>query len=118
MVSVIIPALNEGQTIKKVVSFAKQFSLVGEVIVIDDKSLDNTVEEARLAGAIVVTSTKIGKGASMRDGLLLAKHDVILYLDGDVENYAPDTIEKMTLPITNGQADFVKATFSREAGRV
>ena len=118
MVSVIISALNEGQTIKKVVSFAKQFSLVGEVIVVDDKSLDNTITEAQSAGAKAITSTKIGKGASMRDGLLVAKHDVILYLDGDVENYSPDTIEKMTLPITNGQADFVKATFSREAGRV
>ena len=80
MVSVIISALNEGQTIKKVVSFAKQFSLVGEVILVDDKSLDNTVAEAQSAGAKAITSTKLGKGASMRDGLLVAKHDVILYL--------------------------------------
>ena len=39
-------------------------------------------------------------------------------MDGDVEEYKPDIIEKMTRPILNNKADFIKGTFAREAGRV
>ncbi len=117
-VSIIIPVLNEAQTIAKVVQLVQQSPLTLEVIVIDDKSLDRTVEESKRAGAKVVTSTKLGKGASMRDGLMVAKGEYLLYLDGDIENYVPDIVERMIAPLQNNTADFVKSTFNREAGRV
>ena len=117
-VSVIIPTLNEEKTIGQVVSLVKKQKSVTEVIVVDDKSFDRTVEEAKNAGAQVILSTKIGKGASMRDGLLLAKNEIIVYLDGDVENYASDIVEKLAQPIQKIKADFVKSTFMRKAGRV
>jgi len=47
MISVIIPALNEESTIAHVVKLAKKSPKVTEVIVVDDKSLDNTIREAR-----------------------------------------------------------------------
>lgn len=118
MITVIIPTLNEEATIGRVIELVKKDPNVSEIIIVDDKSIDNTVEEAKRAGAYIITSTKLGKGASMRDGLLIAKNDIIVYLDGDVENYRQDTIQKLTAPIINGQADFVKSTFEREAGRV
>ncbi|MBI5360995.1 MAG: HAD-IB family phosphatase [Planctomycetes bacterium] len=118
MISVIIPVLNEEKTIGHVVSIAKNSPNVDEIIVIDDKSIDRTVETAKEAGASVITSTKIGKGASMRDGFLVAHNDIIVYLDGDIENYIPNVIERMTAPIVNDEADFTKSTFQREAGRV
>jgi len=83
MITVIIPVLNEEKTIGKVIHFVKKTQSVNEVIVVDDKSTDNTVQEAKNAGASVITSTKIGKGASMRDGLLVAKNEIIVFLDGD-----------------------------------
>lgn len=118
MISVIIPALNEQTTIGKVIEIIRKDVKVSEIIVVDDKSIDNTVEEARKAGAYVLTSTKLGKGASMRDGLLIAKNDIVVYLDADVEGYASDIIDKLTTPILNNEADFVKSTFERKAGRV
>lgn len=118
MISVIIPTLNEEKTIGPVAALARQSKGVGEVIVIDDKSTDQTVEVAKEAGASVITSTKIGKGASMKDGLLVARNEIIVYLDGDIDNYASDVIERMTQPLIKDEADFVKSTFSREAGRV
>ena len=70
------------------------------------------------AGGRVITSTLLGKGASMEDGLLAARHETLLYLDGDLAGLSEDLIEQMTGPVLNGEADFVKARFSRRAGRV
>lgn len=44
MITVIIPALNEEKTIGHVVQLAKRTPGVTEVMVVDDKSLDNTVD--------------------------------------------------------------------------
>jgi HAD superfamily phosphoserine phosphatase-like hydrolase len=91
---------------------------VGEVIVVDDGSIDGTPELARAAGARVVTSTMLGKGASMEDGLREARFEFLLYLDGDLQGLREDAIERMVAPLLEGRADFVKAKFSRSAGRV
>lgn len=118
MISVILPVLNEEKTIGKLVKQLKRNRETYEIIVVDDKSSDNTVSEAKKAGAIVITSTKIGKGASMRDGFLVSKGNVIVYLDGDVEEYRPDIIRKLAHPVSDNKADFIKGTFTREGGRV
>ena len=80
MITVIIPALNEEKTIASVVKYCQSKSTVTEIIVVDDKSFDNTVKFASEAGAKVITSTRLGKGASMRDGLLCAKNEIIVFL--------------------------------------
>lgn len=118
MVTVIIPVLNEGDTITNVVKYALSQPPVTEVIVVDDKSLDETVSKAKEAGAKVITSTKLGKGASMKDGLLCAQNEYVLFLDGDIDPYPPLTIKNLTDPLLNNEADFVKACFGRNAGRV
>lgn len=118
MITVIIPTLNEEEHIASVVAFARQHPQVTEVIVVDDKSLDRTVAIAQQHGAKVVTSTKLGKGASMKDGVLCAANEIIVFLDGDIDPYPHYTIKLLTEPIIRGEADFVKASFSRNAGRV
>lgn len=118
MISVIIPTLNEEEHIGSVVQFAFNQPGVTEVIVVDDKSLDNTVAIARTSGAKVVTSTKLGKGISMKEGLMYAVNDIVVFLDGDIDPYPHFTVKLLTDPIINGEAEFVKASFSRNAGRV
>jgi phosphoserine phosphatase SerB len=118
MITVIIPALNEDKTVGFVVTLALQSPNVTEVIVVDDKSMDETVETARLAGATVITSTKLGKGASMKDGVMMAKNKILVFLDADITTYVHDVVEILSGPIINDKADFVKSYFSRQAGRV
>ncbi len=117
-VSVIIPVLNEAATIGSVVHLALQSAAVHEVIVVDDGSIDGTPEIAQEAGAKVITSTLLGKGASMEDGLREAETEVLAYLDGDLEQLRPDAIDLLVAPILAGDTDFVKARFTRNAGRV
>jgi glucosyl-3-phosphoglycerate synthase len=118
MITVIIPALNEERTIATVVNLVKKADKVTEVLVVDDKSMDNTVEEARKSGATVITSTKLGKGASMKDGISVAKNNIIVFLDADIITYPENVIDLLTAPILKGDTDFVKSYFTRQAGRV
>lgn len=118
MISVIIPALNEEKTVGQVVRLAKRSPHVTEVIVVDDKSLDNTIAEAQKEGATVITSTRLGKGASMKDGVLYASNPLIVFLDADITTYQKNIISLLTAPLISDGADFVKSCFSRQAGRV
>lgn len=117
-VSVVIPVLNESERIASVVRLARASRLVGEVLVIDDGSIDGTPELAQAAGARVITSTLLGKGASMEDGVAHTRHGTLLFLDGDLAGLNRDLVPRMVQPVLDGHADFVKARFSRRSGRV
>lgn len=118
MLTVIIPVLNEEKTIARVVEFCRQHPEVSEVIVVDDKSEDNTAAVAIAAGAKVVTSQVRGKGISMKDGIQQATNEYIIFLDGDIDPYPEGTITGLSAPLINDEADFVKGSFARNAGRV
>jgi len=118
MTSVVIPALNEGRNIDYVINLVSLSGGVHEVIVVDDGSIDDTRDAALRPGARVVTSSLLGKGASMEDGLRESTGDVIVYLDGDLRGLDEHLIAKLVEPIREGKADFVKARFSRSSGRV
>ncbi|MFZ7118696.1 MAG: glycosyltransferase, partial [Bacteroidota bacterium] len=113
MITVIIPTLNEEENIASVIKFAKQNSLVSEVLVVDDKSIDNTVRIAQDNDARVITSTKIGKGASMREGVMFSKNEIIVFLDADINPYPHFTIKLLTDPIIHSGAGFEKSSFNR-----
>lgn len=117
-VSVIIPALNEQKRIADVVRYALSDPATAEVIVVDDSSIDNTMALAQQAGARVVTSSLLGKGASMADGVLAAQCDVLVYMDGDLKGLRSGIISDLARPLLAGEAEFVKARFGRGGGRV
>jgi glucosyl-3-phosphoglycerate synthase len=117
-ITVVVPVLNESRTIASVVRFAKKSPLVGEVLVVDDGSIDGTPELAAAAGARVVTSSMLGKGASMEDALQEARHEILLFLDGDLRGLHRDLVQLMVTPLLKNETDFVKAKFTRSAGRV
>jgi len=118
MITVVIPALNEEKTIRNVIQQAKRNDLVDEIIVVDDLSLDNTIAEAKKENVRVITSTHIGKGDSMREGMLMAKNEILVFLEGDTPYHGDDLIKKLTEPLIRDEADFVKSYYERQTGRV
>ncbi|MBL8511180.1 MAG: glycosyltransferase [Betaproteobacteria bacterium] len=116
--TVVIPALNEEKRIAEVVAYALSDPATAEVIVIDDSSIDRTAELARAAGAKVLTSSMLGKGASMHDGVAPAQTHLLVYLDGDLAGLRSGIITDLCVPLLRGEADFVKARFGRGGGRV
>ena len=118
MVTVIIPALNEEKTIRQVIQQAKRNELVNEIIVVDDMSTDDTIAEARKEDVKVITSTHVGKGDSMREGLMMARNEILVFLEADLPSYEEDIVGMLTAPLISGQADFVKSYFERQSSRM
>lgn len=104
--AVLIPALNEEQSIGLVIGDLPGF--VDQVIVCDNGSTDNTIEVARAAGAMVVSESKRGYGAACLKAVQYVDEatDILLYVDGDYSDY-PGEAKNLVLPIVNGQADLV-----------
>ncbi|MXR40761.1 glycosyltransferase [Halobaculum sp. WSA2] len=101
-----IPAYNEEVGIGSVVLAAQEFA--DEVIVVDDGSVDKTVEIATEAGATVVEhSQNSGKGRAVQTLLETAQtrdFDSLVLLDGDGQ-HVPDDIPDVTEPILEGDCD-------------
>ena len=118
MITVIIPALNEEKTIRNVIQQAKRSELVDEIIVVDDLSLDNTIAEAKKEDVRVITSTHVGKGDSMREGMLLAKNEILVFMEADIPNHSEDIVGMLTAPLIKDEADFVKSYYEVQTGRI
>jgi glycosyltransferase involved in cell wall biosynthesis len=106
-ISVIIPALNEAESIDAVVR-AMPWSEIAECIVVDNGSTDATAKIAREAGARVIQSPR-GYGAAMSAGAQAAVGEVLVFLDGD----GADPVEEMARiagPVVRGEADLVLAS--------
>lgn len=83
-VSVIIPAMNEGATIGRIVRGVRDACPGAEIIVVDDASKDNTADEAANAGARVIRRPyNVGNGAGVKTGVRAATGDVVVIVDGD-----------------------------------
>ena len=105
-VTVIIPALNESGNIRQLVHEVYATAPI-EVIVVDNGSSDSTAQEAREAGAKVVSEPRRGYGYACAAGVAESQDaDVLVFLDGD-HSFAPSDLPSLLGPILDGQADLV-----------
>jgi len=104
----VVPALNEGSRVQDVVKAIR--SHADGVVVVDDGSSDQTADEARVAGAVVLRhAINRGQGAALRTGTeaaLALGADVVVHLDADGQ-HEPSMIRTLVAPIAAGEVDIV-----------
>lgn len=113
-VSVIIPTLNEAQNIAW--ALARLPEGLHEVVLVDGRSVDGTVEAARRArpDIRVVLETRRGKGAALRAGFSAATGDYVVMIDADGSMH-PEEIALYVAYLDAGY-DFVKGSRFMLAG--
>jgi glycosyltransferase involved in cell wall biosynthesis len=94
--SIVIPAYNEGRrlgpTLEKVLAYVSQQRWMAEIIVVDDGSGDDTAEAAEQYARrnsslrVVGNPGNRGKGYSVRNGMLHARGDILLFSDADLSS--------------------------------
>jgi glycosyltransferase involved in cell wall biosynthesis len=121
--SLIMPAFNEARTIELAVARVLQQECVGELIIVNDASTDDTAEILR---GIVDERVRVfthpmnrGKGAALRTGISKAQLRFVGIQDADLE-YDPADLPRLLAPLEAGVADVVYGSrfISGEARRV
>jgi len=107
-VSVVIPTLNEEKNIPWVLR--RMPSYVDEVVIVDGRSEDNTVEVAKAlrSDVVVVQEPRKGKGVAVRSGFAASSGDIIVMLDAD-GSMDPQEIGWFVSPLQHDY-DFVKGS--------
>lgn len=103
----IIPALNEENTLEKVLKKTKKY--VDEIILVDDGSTDNTSIIAKKYAIVIRHKKNKGYDKSINDGFKLAKRkkaDIVITLDADGQHF-PEDISKIIKLIKIEEADVV-----------
>lgn len=106
-IGVVIPALNETESIGRVIGEIPQW--VDRVVVADNGSTDGTGDIAARLGAYVAVEPSGGYGAACQAGirhLCTLDPDIIVFLDGDHSD-SPAEMDRLVDPIIAREADLV-----------
>ena len=126
-VSLVLPALNEAETVGAIVSRARRdlmerHPLVDELLVMDSDSTDATREIAASAGARIAIHSQVladygsfvGKGEALWKSLYETSGDIVVWADSDVRNWHPRMVYGTVGPlIAEERIQYVKGYYRR-----
>ena len=119
LLSVVMPAFNERETIEEIIRRVLAVSIRTQLIVVDDCSTDGTRDilarlQPELGFTLLLQARNMGKGAALRRGFEAVQGDLVVIQDADLE-YSPEEFPSLIELICEGRADVVYG--SRFLGR-
>ena len=115
----IVPALNEQETIGRVIDEIRAFDSGFEILVVDDGSIDRTAAVAEARGArVLALPFNLGIGGAVQTGYQYARDngfELAVQIDGDGQHNPPE-VARLVGPILDGRADMVVGTRFVEGG--
>jgi glucosyl-3-phosphoglycerate synthase len=124
-ISVCIPCRDEAETVGELVERLLPLvhaSAVDEIVVLDDRSTDDSAEVARRAGARVVPIGDVhrrfgdgrGKGNALWSSMAASRGDFVVWCDGDVTTAEPWWVVRLMMPLlAHDDLALVKASYHR-----
>ena len=115
LLSIIIPAYNEEKTIGHILKLVvnSRLNIKKEIIVVNDGSIDDTrvmvrdfIKKNPKNKIYLVNKKNNGKGSAVKLGLSLARGQIVIIQDADLE-YDPNDYQKCIQPIIDGECKVV-----------
>jgi glycosyltransferase involved in cell wall biosynthesis len=107
--SIILPCLNEADSLKTLLPTLKQLYPEAEIIVVNDGSTDDSANVAEQAGARVINHPySMGNGAAIKNGARAAKGDTLVFMDADGQ-HDPKDIDNLLAALVQGHEMVVGA---------
>ncbi len=105
--TVVIPTLNEAQTVGEIIEQVRPFT--DDILVVDGHSPDGTADIARALGARIVFDHGKGKGEAIRSVIPHLDREITIFIDAD-GSHDPADIPALIRPILAGEADHVSGS--------
>lgn len=111
ILTVVMPAFNEESTLEQIVNRVLAQPEVGQLIIVDDASSDNTPKILLRIGQnpkvqVITHPRNMGKGAAIKSATQNVTFPYVLIQDADLE-YDPSQYSKILAPLISGHADVV-----------
>ena len=120
LVTVVLPCLNEeasvGLVVREALEVLRRSGQPGEVLVVDNGSLDRSVEVALDAGARVIHERRRGYGRALRSGIAEAHGEIVVMADADW-TYDMNKLPDLIGPVLRDEADLVIGSRLHETNR-
>ena len=105
--SIILPCLNEAESLKSLLPALRHHQPDAEIIVVDDGSSDDSVAVAQAAQVTVIRHPyRMGNGAAIKTGARAATGKILVFMDADGQ-HQPQDVARLLAPLHDNGHDMV-----------